>query len=179
MKKLLTMALVFVLVSMVAITTVKAVSGATIVDDVYALGKKYGLTEADKARADRYVADNPITDEEAATIYAKAQESIKILEEAGATDVKKLDTQLNAEQRAAFEAKCQEAASVIGLTLTYNNGNVEVYKDGKKIDTFTFTDGKLAYTGNSSNIGMVVGSSVAVVALIAVAFVARKKFIND
>ena len=49
----------------------------------------------------------------------------------------------------------------------------------KKIDTYTFTDDKLAYTGNSSNIGVVVGSSVAVIALVAVAFLARKKFINE
>ena len=179
MKKLLTLAIVFALLATLTITTVKAVSGATIVDDIYALGKKYGLTEADRVRAERYVADNPITDEEAEAIYARALEAIKILEEAGATDVKKLDTQLNAEERKAFEEKCQEAAGIIGLTLTYVNGNVEVYKDGKKVDTFTFTDGKLAYTGNSTNIGVVVGSSVAVVALVAVAFVARKKFINE
>ena len=179
MRKLLTIALVFTLLLMIAITTVKAVSGATIVDDIYALGKKYGFTQADRLRGERYVADNPITDEQAEAIYAKALEAVKILEDAGAKNVKKLDKELNAEQKVAFEAKCQEAAGLIGLTLVYKNGNVEVYKNGKKIDTYTFTDDKLAYTGNSSNIGVVVGSSVAVIALVAVAFLARKKFINE
>ena len=172
MKKLIAISLVFLMVAMFATTTVKAVSGATIVDDVYNLGKKYGLTEADKARADRYVADNPITDEQAATIYAKAQAAVQVLEEAGATDVKKLGEQLTADQKTKFEALCQEAASVLGLTLTYKDGYVEVYKDGKKIDTFTFTN-KLPYTGNTVSI-IVVVSAVVVMAL-ATFVIVRKK----
>lgn len=179
MKKILTIALLFVLLSMVTITTVKAVSGATIVNDIYSLGKKYGFTESDRLRGERYVADNPITDEQAAAIYEKAQAALKVLESTNATNVKKLDKELTLEQKKELEAICQEAADILGLTLVYNNGCVDVYKDGKKIDTYTFTDDKLAYTGNSTNIGVVVGSSVAVVALIAVAFLARKKFIND
>ena len=176
MKKILTISIIFIMVAMLAITTVKAVSGATIVEDIYNLGKKYGFTQADKARGERYVADNPVTDEQAATIYAKAQEAVKVLEEAGATDVKKLDKQLNKEQKIKFEGICQEAAGVLGLTLTYKDGCVEVYKDGKKIDTYTFTD-KLPYTGNIVNI-VVVASCVVVIALAVYSIVRKKKPAN-
>ena len=164
MEKILTISIIFIMVAMLAITTVKAVSGATIVEDIY------------KSRGERYVADNPVTDEQAATIYAKAQEAVKVLEEAGATDVKKLDKQLNKEQKIKFEGICQEAAGVLGLTLTYKDGCVEVYKDGKKIDTYTFTD-KLPYTGNIVNI-VVVASCVVVIALAVYSIVRKKKPAN-
>ena len=176
MKKLITISIVFIMVAMLAITTVKAVSGATIVDDIYNLGKKYGLTESDKVRAERYVADNPVTDEQASAIYAKAEEAIKVLEEAGATNVKKLGTELTAEQKSKFEALCQEAAGILGLTLTYKDGYVEVYKDGKKIDTYTF-GGKLPYTGNVVSIVVIV-SAVVVIALATFVIVRKKKTVN-
>ena len=176
MKKILVMSIVFIMVSMLAITVVNAVTASSVVDDVYALGKKYGFTEGDKAKADRYIKDNPITDEQAQAIYAKAEEAAKVLEEAGATDVNNLDSQLNADQKQRFKDICQAAADILGLKLVYVNGDCEVYKDGKKIDVYTFEDDKLAYTGNNVNIVLVV-SSIAVVA-IAVAFAFRKKFIN-
>ena len=172
MKKLIAISLVFLMVAMFATTTVKAVSGATIVEDIYNLGKKYGFTEADKVKGERYVADNPVTDEQATAIYAKAQEAVKVLEEAGATNVKKLDEQLTHDQKVKFEEICQEAASILGLTLTYKNGNAEVYKDGKLIDVYTFTD-KLPYTGNTVSI-IVVVPAVAVIAL-ATFVIVRKK----
>lgn len=177
MKKLIVLSIVFLMVVMFTAPTVRAVSGATIVDDIYNLGKKYGFTEADKLRGERYVADNPITDEQAVAIYAKAQEAFKYFEGTNATNVKKLDTQFTKEEKIKFEALCQEAASIIGLTLTYNNGNVDVYKNGKKIDTYTFTDGKLPYTGNSMNLVLVV-SSVAVIALATFVIAGKKKTVN-
>ena len=175
MKKTLSITTLFIMIIMLLGVTVNAVTGASLVDDLYALGKKYGVTEADKVKAERYVADNPITDEQAEAIYAKAKETVKLLDEAGVTDGNKLDTQLTKEQRDKLEKIAKEAADIIGVTLTYKNGTVEVYKEGKKIDVYTF-EKKAAYTGN--NISLVVVSSVAVIALVAVAFVVRKKFVN-
>ena len=177
MKKILVISIIFIILASVLATTVKAVSAATIVDDVYALGKKYGFTEADRIKGERYIKDNPITDVQAQIIYEKAQEALKVFEEAGATDVKKLETQLNAEQRSKFKALCQEGADVLGVILVYKNGTVEVYKDGKKIDVYTFTDSnKLSYTGNSINIVLVV-SGIAIIS-IATALIIRKRFVN-
>ena len=94
------------------------------------------------------------------------------MEEAGTTDVSKLTT----EQKNKLKTLANEAASIIGLTLVFKSGTVEVYKDGKLIEVLGLENGKLAYTGNNVNVVLVV-SSVAVVALAAV-IVARKKFAN-
>ena len=174
MKKIITIATIFILVAMLATTMVNAATKDSLVNDLYALTSKYGVTEADKIKAERFLSDNSITDEQANQIYAKAKEAIKVLEEAGVTDVKKLDTQLTKEQKLKFQSLSQEAASIAGVTLTYKNGVVEVYKNGKKIEAFTFTNGKLAYTGNNINIVLVV-SSVAVIALATVYIVRKKK----
>ena len=174
MKKIVTIATIFLMVVMFATTIVSAATKDSLVNDLYALTSKYGVTEADKIKAERFLTEYPITDEKANEIYAKAIEAIKVLEDAGVTDIKKLETQLTKQQKIKLEALCQEIASLVGVTLTYRNGTAEVYKNGKKIEVFYFTDGKLAYTGNNINIVLVV-SSVAVIALATVYIVRKKK----
>ena len=68
-----------------------------------------------------------------------------------------------------------EAASIVGLTLTFKNGTVEIYKDGKRIEALSLNSGKLAYTGNNVNLVLVVSS---VVVALAAGFTIRKKFAN-
>ena len=68
------------------------------------------------------------------------------------------------------------AASIVGITISIKAGVVEFYKDGKLIETATLNNGKLAYTGNSTNVVLVV-SSIAIVAL-ATGIVAKKKLAN-
>lgn len=174
MKKIVTIATIFLMVVMFATTIVSATTKDSLVNDLYALTSKYGVTNADKVKADRFLTEYPITEDQANQIYGKATEAIKILEDAGVTDVKKLDTQLTKQQKLKFQSLCQEAADIVGVTLTYRNGTAEVYKNGKKIEVFYFTDGKLAYTGNNINIVLVV-SSVAVIALATVYIVRKKK----
>lgn len=175
MKKLVTIAIIFVMVLMLT-TTVNAATKDSLINDLYSLTSKYGVTETDKVKAERFLLDNTITDEQANQIYEKAKEAIKVLEEAKVTDVKKLEKQLTKEQALKFQSISQEAASIVGATLIYKNGAVEVYKSGKKIETFTFTDCKLAYTGNNLNIALVV-SLVVIIALVT-AFIVRKKKAN-
>ena len=174
MKKIVTIATIFLMVVMFATTIVSAATKDSLVNDLYALTSKYGVTEADKVKAERFLTEYPITEDQVNQIYGKATEAIKILEDAGVTDVKKLDTQLTKQQKLKFQSLCQEAADIVGVTLTYRNGTAEVYKNGKKIEVFYFTDGKLAYTGNNINIVLVV-SSVAVIALATVYIVRKKK----
>ena len=174
MKKIVTIATIFLMVVMFATTIVSATTKDSLVNDLYALTSKYGVTEADKVKAERFLTEYPITEDQVNQIYGKATEAIKILEDAKVTDVKKLDKQLTNEQKLKFQSLCQEAADIVGVTLTYRNGTAEVYKNGKKIEVFYFTDGKLAYTGNNINIVLVV-SSVAVIALATVYIVRKKK----
>lgn len=172
MKKLISIAILFIMVAMLATTIVNAATSSTLADELYALGSKYGMTSQDKVKIERYLADNPVTDAQANQVMEKAKEAVKIMEEAGTTDVSKLTT----EQKNKLKTLANEAASIIGLTLVFKSGTVEVYKDGKLIEVLGLENGKLAYTGNNVNVVLVV-SSVAVVALAAV-IVARKKFAN-
>lgn len=172
MKKIISIVVLVVMIAMLATTMVNAATNSTLADDLYALGSKYGMTSADKVKIERYLADYPVTDEQANQVLAKAQEAVKVMEDAGATSI----NDLTIEQKNQLKTIANEAASILGLTLTFKAGSVEIYKDGKLIETVTATNGKLAYTGNNVNLVLVV-SSVAVVAL-ATGFVVRKKFAN-
>ena len=174
MKKLIsTLALIAIMVVLTT-TMVSAATSSSLLNDLYALGSKYGVTNADKLKLEKILKAYPVTDAQAEQIYAKAQEVVKILDEAGVTSAKKLSTQLTKAQKQQVRAICQEAADILGLKLTYVNGTVEVYKDGTLIEVFTFTD-TLPYTGN--NINTILVSSVAVLAL-DTGLVAKRKLAN-
>lgn len=172
MKKVLTIAILFVMVALMATTVVNATTSANLAEELYNLGSKYGMTSADKVKIERYLADNPVTESEANQIMNKAREATKIMDEAGVTDI----TKLSQADKNKLVSIANEAASIIGLTLSFKSGGIiEVYKDGKLIETATLNNGKLAYTGNDNTVLVV--SSVAVLAL-ATVFVVRKKFAN-
>ena len=171
MKKLLTISILAVMLVLMTITGVNATTNDNLDDTLYNIGSKYGMTKSDKVKIERYLADNPVTESEANAIVAKANEAAKIMDEAGVTDFSKLSE----EKKAEIKSIANQAASIVGVTLTYKSGSVEIYKDGKLIETVTNNNGKLAYTGNN-NIVLVV-SSIAVIALASVA-VARKKLAN-
>ena len=173
MKKLISMAIVLVMVVALFATMVNAATNDTLADEIYSMGAKYGMTEADKVKIERYLSDYPVTDDQANQVIAYANEAVQIMENAGVTDYR----ELSREDKDALKSIANNAASVLGVTLTFKAGTVEVYKDGKLIETITSsTSGKLAYTGNNINMVLVV-SSVAVVAL-AAAVVVGKKFAN-
>lgn len=171
MKKLLTISILAVMLVLMTITGVNATTNDNLADTLYNIGSKYGMTKSDKVKIERYLADNPVTESEANAIVAKANEAAKIMDEAGVTDFSKLSE----DKKAEIKSIANQAASIVGVTLTYKSGSVEIYKDGKLIETVTNNNGKLAYTGNN-NIVLVV-SSIAVIALASVA-VARKKLAN-
>ena len=172
MKKTLSVILLIVMLLTVA-TSVKAVSNSELASKLYALGAKYGMTSADKVKIDRYLADYPVSSAEADQVLAKANEATQLMESAGVTDYKKLSS----EEKDQLKSLANEAASIVGVTLTYSDGEIDVYKDGKLIETLGSTSGgNLAYTGNDVNAVLVV-SSVAVIAL-ATIFVAKRKMAN-
>lgn len=171
MKRILTISILAIMLILMTVTGVNAVSNSELSQKLYNMGAKYGMTAADKVKIDRYLADYPVTESEANQIVAKAQDAVDLMENAGVTDYKKLSS----EQKDQLKSLANQAASIAGVTLSFGSGSVEVYKDGKLIETVSAANnGKLAYTGNS-NIVLVV-SSVAVIALVAV--VARKKLAN-
>lgn len=173
MKKFLSMIITFLVIAILATTVVNATTSATLADELYALGSKYGMTSADKIKIERYLADNTVTDEQANAVMEKAREAAKIMDDAGETNV----NELTKDQKNQLKSKANEAASILGLTLTFKSGTVEVYKNGKLIETLGVNNsGKLVYTGNNTNAILVVSSIVAVA--LTAGFVARKKFAN-
>lgn len=185
MKKILTISILFVMLISLCTTMVSATTGAELPDALYSIGAKYGATAGDKIKIERYLADHPVTEAQANAIVAKANEIAAVLDNAGVTDVKKL----SAAQKNQVKALANEAASIVGVTLVFKNQNVEIYKDGKMIEStatpINVTPGaapaassstpKLVYTGNNGYTVLAIGSVV--VALSAVAII-RKKIVN-
>ncbi len=174
MKKLITIAVLFVMVAMLATTIVNAATSDTLQDELYAIGAKYGMKASEKVKMERYLADHPLTEAECNEILALANQADKVMQENGTTDVKSLP----ADVKAQLKSLANQAASIADVTLDFKSDGVNVYdENGTLLDSISAdTLGKLAYTGNSVNVVLVV-SSVAVVAL-AAGMIARKKFAN-
>ena len=172
MKKTLAVVILFVMLVTMLATGVSAVSTDEMIERVYNLAVPYGATSADKVKMERFFADNPITEAQADQIIAKAEEAVAIMQAAGVTNV----DDLTIDQKNQLKSIANEAASIVGVSLVYRAGNVEIYKDGKLVETITSNNGTLAYTGNTMNIVLVV-SLVAIIAL-GSAVIARKRLAN-
>ena len=178
MKKIFKIAIgavvLLMLLGVVVNATTKSELEAYLLESHNVAGKEVSLTEANKVKVKRYLADNEITDEQATAIKAKVDELLKFMDKAGVSDV----NQLSSEQKKEALAIANEALAIIGLKATYNSSDktVDIYKDGKKIDSVSTETGKLLQTG-SDNTAWIVVVSVSVIALIAV--VAIKKVKNN
>lgn len=173
MKKTLIVSILMAIILFVGASVVSAVTTETLADELYAKGKKYGMTSADKVKIERYLAENTVTDEQANQIMAKADEAVAVMENAGVTNYNKL-TQ---DKKSELKTIAKEAADVVDVKLVFKSGSVEIYNnEGKLIETVAQNNGKLAYTGNNS-VNVVL--TVSVVAMIALAItVGGKKFAN-
>lgn len=171
MKKALIATILFVMVALFATTMVNAATGAELPSLIYSKGSKYGVTEAHKVKMERFLEKHPATDAQADAVMAKVDEIVKVMENAKVTSIAKLSsTDLKKVQDLATEA-----AAILDIKIAWNGTKVTIYYNGKVEDVLDFSE-KLAYTGNETNIALVV-SSVAVVAL-AAGFIARKKLAN-
>ena len=175
MKKLLAGMAILVLFLGVLSTYSMAVTNADLIEFLKSnhtvSGKSIGLTAENKVKAERYLTENPVTDEEAAAIMAKGKELIALMESAGASD----PSELSSAEKEQFMAIAQQGADVIGLKLVFHPHSVDIYKEGKLVESATLGN-KLAYTGSNINIALVI-SSVAVIAL-ATGIVAKKRLAN-
>ena len=158
--KALVVALLFVMLVMAFATVVSAATSAELADKLFAKGEKYGMTSSDKVKLERYLAEYPVTDKEADAILAKADAAVAVMENAGVTNYDKLTTA----QKDEIKSIAKSAAEEVDVQLVFKKGSVEIYKDGKLIETVAENNGKLAYTGNSINVVLVV-SIIAIIAL--------------
>ena len=173
MKKVVSILILFVLLASMT-TIVNATSADDLADTLYEMGEPYGLTSSDKVRIERYLSDNDVSDDQADEIVAIAERAVAIFEEAGVSTY----SDLTDDEKSELKSLANEAADVLGLTLVFGTKQVEIYQDGTLIEVVTLEDGDiLAYTGNSTMNIVLVVSSIAAIALVAV-LVARKKFAN-
>ena len=144
-----------------------------LVSKAYSKFKKYGMTDSDKTKLERFFNSYPVTESEAELLLANADIAVAVMEKAGKTNY----ADLTESQKAEIKTIANEAASIVKLTLVFEKNQVKIYKDSKLLDIITFKNGKLVYTGNN-NIVLVV-SSIAVIALASTSIVvARKKLAN-
>ncbi len=173
MKKSLLISILTAVIVMACATLVNAATTATLADELYAKGKKYGMTSADKVKVERYLSENTVTDEQANAIVAKADEAIAVMEAAGTTDYSKLTDA----QKDQVKSIANSAADIIDVKLVFKKNIVEIYNNaGKLIETIGNNNGKLAYTGNNVNVVL----TTSVIAVIALAItVATKRISNE
>lgn len=163
MKKTLIVSILMSIILFVGASVVSAATTETLADELYVKGKKYGMTTADKVRIERYLSENPVTDEQANQIMSKADEAVAVMENAGVTNYNKL-TQ---DKKSELKTIAKETADIVGAKLVFKSGSVEIYDaNGKLIETVAQNNGKLAYTGNNS-VNVVL--TVSVIAMIALA----------
>lgn len=174
MKKIVTsIVMLAIMLTMVLGTSVNAATTEELVNKIYSMGQEYGLTSSDKVRLERFLADNPVTEAEADSLIAKAEEAVAVMENAGVTSVK----ELSQAEKNELQGIAKEAASIVGVNIVFKAGTVEIYKDGKLIESISNNYGKLAYTGNNISTVAVV-SLVAIFALAIGLVIARRRVAN-
>lgn len=169
MKKILSITILVAMLVMALAGVVNATTTKTLADELYAKGQKYGITTADKVKIERYLSENPVTDEQANSLIVKADEAIAVMEKAGTTDYNKLTTA----QKDEIKSIATSAASIIDVKLVFKKGYVEIYDNtGKLIETIGQNNGKLAYTGN--NVNVVLTTSVIATIALAITVVTKR-----
>ena len=169
MKKSFIITILTAIIIMACATAVNAATTNTLADELYAKGKKYGMTTADKVKVERYLAENPVTDEQANSLVAKADEAIAIMEKAGTTNYDELATA----QKDEIKSIATSAADIIDVKLVFKKKTVEIYDNtGKLIETVGQNNGKLAYTGN--NVNVVLTTSVIATIALAITVVTKR-----
>jgi len=162
MKKMLTIAITFVMIVMAGLT-VNATTSAELADALYEKASAYGMTKDIKVRVNKYLTNYPVDEETANAILGKADEAIAVLEAAGVKSYTEL------EDTTELQRIANEAAKLAGVTIKVGKNNVITILRGKEVvDKFVIgKDGKiLVYTGN--NTAVVVVSSLAIIALVAI-----------
>ncbi len=174
MKKLLTIALLFVMLTMVLVTVVNAATTDTIANELYAIGSKYGMKEAEKVKMEKYLHDYPLSDADCNRILALAQQADQIMKDNNTTSYKSLPSDV----KAKLKSLAIEAADIAGVELDFKTDGIDIYKNSTLIESITAsTIGQLAYTGNNVNIAVVV-SSVVAIAMVATVVVRKKLAVN-
>ena len=129
-------------------------------------GNEVYLVENQKVEVERYLATHDVTEEQADKVIEQAEKAKALLEKNGVSDY----TKLSKENKKTLLSIGQEAASVLGLTMTYNSSEktIEIYEGTTQLDSIPNHRNILVQTG-SDNTGLFVIVAIALVAIIAIA----------
>lgn len=173
MKKVISLLILVVMI--LGVTTIsQATTSSELANKIYEIGKPYGMTEDNRVRIERYLKENPVSDDVANQVVANAEKVAQIFKNRGVTDYSKLTNS----DKDSIKSIANETASLLGLTLKFEAKRLYIYKNGELIETFRYDNSKLLYTGNSN--GILIGSSIVAIALIAgiTTIATRKKLAN-
>ena len=74
MKKIKIIVAMLIAIIIMGTANVFAATTNELINEVYSIGSKYGLTNSDKVKIERYLRDNPVTEAEADKLIEKAKE---------------------------------------------------------------------------------------------------------
>ena len=178
MKKVCKVILFFIMIVLSLTYSCLAVNEAELeqyfMEDHEVAGTYVHLTEPNKLRVKRYLQENDVTDEQATFIVEKCEELRRYMTGIGVYEV----MQLNHSQRAKALAIANEGLAVIGLHGTYNSNDkaVDIYENGKLIESVSTLPTKLVQTGNNNYIYYI--SFIAIV-MLSIIFVVFKRIRNN
>lgn len=170
MKKITLVLISLILITIMLGTVVNAVTEEELKDYFFrkhiVAGDEVYLVEDQKVKVERYLATHDVTEEQADKVIAQVEKAKALLEKNGVSDY----TKLSRENKKTLLSIGQEAASVLGLTMTYNSAEktVEIYEGTTQLDSVPNHRNILVQTG-SDNTALVVIVAIALVAIIAVA----------
>lgn len=170
MKKVLTI-MVILMLSMVLCNVAYCAEEESLADKLYSIGSEYGFTTQDKVKIERYLATNEITRNQEEQIISKAQEMVEVMSKEQTKDY----DSLSKESQSKIKKIASEAANILGLTLEYSSRSVSIYKDGILQDVYNYDNEKLLYTGNDSNINIVLVSGISIISAIALITIVKRK----
>ncbi len=172
MKKKLAIWLLVVFFIVIFSVTVNAESAEVLSNKLYNKLAPYGMTNNDRVKVERYLEQYPVTDEEADVVFSMADQMVELMNKAGTNDISKISN----EEKQKVKDIAIEAASTVGATLVFKPSWVEIYRDGKLVESVKYSNGKLVYTGNNINFALI--TVVLVVVVLTLTLILKKKKAN-
>lgn len=176
MKKFLRITFVLMAILLCTISVVNAATKDELVaylsKSFKVAGEEVKLSDSDILNVKKYLEQYPVSEGDADKIIAKVDEAVALVNKAGTTNL----TKLSKAQKDELIKIAQEAASIAGATISYDNKDkvVTIYKNGEVFTTRTL-DSKFVQTGSNATMYVV----IALVAVIAVATVVGYRKIKN
>lgn len=178
MKKFLRVALLAVIFTVFAVSSVKALTNDELVDYLLepktVAGKTITLTADESGIIKKFFKSNKVSDEDAAAIKAKAEEALDLMEKAGKSDI----TKLPSATKDRIEQLGIEAGEIAGVTVKVDRSKkifTVTDKNGKRLYAENYvTRQALTYTGADYTIYIVPAVAIIAVAMVVIVRKVRK-----